>query len=91
MMHRTCRIVIEMSDAEIERVAFFKRDELTTDLICCEVIGGRGSIVANEEMSGWAELINRLSCLTGFDDAWFAKVSQPAFRACFYVAFPPAE
>jgi aminoglycoside phosphotransferase len=39
--------------AEIERVTFFKRDELTSDLICCNVqAAGRGWLF-HEEMTGW--------------------------------------
>lgn len=73
---------------DVEKVEFYKLDQLTTDLICCEISLHRGDVfVFHEEMSFWDEKLNRLSNLTGFDAAWFGKVSQPPFASSNYIAF----
>ena len=72
---------------QIERVAFYKRDELTTDLICCEVgIAGR-SWFFHEELTGWQLLLEHLRHLPGFRGDWHAAVVQPTFERCETVAF----
>jgi hypothetical protein len=78
--------------ADVCRVGFYKRDELTTDLVCCDIslLGRAGAnrvIFAYEEMPHWDELIQRLEFLGGFDVEWFSQVSQPAFSKCRYEAF----
>ena len=91
LMDPICRTIAGLPDAAIERVMFFKRDELTTDLICCEVIAASGAFLAHEEMIGWGEAIKRLSGLRGFDSAWLEKVSKPTFSACCTIAWPSAR
>ena len=71
----------------IERVAFFKRDEVTSDLLCCRIEAYGLSWTAHEEMAGWAGLIRRLERLPGFRRDWFAAVSKPAFEPCELVAY----
>ena len=72
---------------DVERVEFFKRDELTTDLICCEVVAGDAVCFAHEAGPGWADLVEALETLPGFDAEWFAKVSQPPFEERRTVVF----
>jgi hypothetical protein len=71
----------------IERVEFFKRDELTTDLICCEFTAQGQSFFFHEEMRDWSDLISKLEGLDGFRKDWFSQVSQPPFDECRYIAF----
>lgn len=73
--------------AEIETVTLFKRDEITADLICCEVEIGARTWLFHEEMAGWGVLIRHLEQLPGFRTDWFAAVSRPAFEPCVTVAF----
>ncbi len=73
--------------ANIDRVTFFKRDEITTDLICCEVVASGQIRTFHEEMPGWAGLMAHLAGLPGFRQDWCAAVSQPAFQPCETVAF----
>lgn len=71
----------------IDRVAFYKRDELTTDLICCDVeIGGQARWF-HEEQQGWDLLLRHLEQLPGFRIDWLAKVFQPPFERCETVAY----
>ena len=73
--------------SEIERVTFYKRDELTTDLICCEVSAANRDWFFHEEAQGWQLLLNHLAALTGFDADWFATVSQPPFERSETIAY----
>ena len=74
----------------IERIELFERDELTTDLICCEIITAAQSLLFHEEWSGWPDLITRLEGLDGFRKDWSSQISQPSFEECRFVAFEKA-
>jgi hypothetical protein len=71
----------------ITQVTFFKRDELTTDLICCAVRCDGADIIFHEDMPGWDDLIRQLERLPQFRTEWFAEVSQPPFATSETVAF----
>lgn len=77
----------ELPLTAIDRVVFYKRDELTTDLICCDVDVGPTRWFFHEEMTGWEPLLDHLTKLKEFDGHWFAKVSQPPFASSDVVAF----
>ena len=77
----------QMPLADIAKAVFYKRDQLTTDLICCEIETAEGARTFHEEMAGWDLLIRHLEGLPGFRDDWFAAVSQPPFAACETIAF----
>ena len=72
---------------DVARVTFYKRDEMTTDLICCEVAIGPEVWTFHEELAGWDMLIGHLQRLPGFRADWFAAVAQPPFAASETVAF----
>ena len=71
----------------IDKVTFYKRDEITTDLICCELLVGDATWIFHEELTGWDALIVHLSKLPGFLSDWFAQVSKPPFETSEIVAF----
>lgn len=71
----------------IDKVTFYKRDEIATDLICCEVVATDQFWTFHEDMPGWDAMIAHLSALPGFRTDWFAAVSQPPFAPCEMVAF----
>ena len=73
--------------SEIGQVTFYKRDEITTDLICCDVMGGGETWFFHEEVDGWKLLIRHLEALQAFQQDWFAQVSQPPFALSEIVAF----
>jgi hypothetical protein len=63
-------------------VEAYKRDELTTDLICFDILVEAELPMTwriHEEVEGWPELVEALQRLPGFDADWHAKVFQPAF------------
>lgn len=77
--------------ADISVIRFFKRDEITTDLICCEVEVGVDNHIQtwffHEDVEPWKRLMTRLEGLNGFDKNWMSKVMKPPFETCLYVAF----
>jgi hypothetical protein len=44
----------------IDAVTFYKRDELMSDLICCDVYVGQRVWTFHEEIVGWDDLLNHL-------------------------------
>jgi hypothetical protein len=78
-----CRLPL----ADVEQVVFYKRDELTTDLICCDVkIAGR-VWTFHEALDGWRLLISHLTALPGFRSDALAAISEPPFLFSEAVAF----
>ncbi|MEO6580954.1 MAG: hypothetical protein ABIN83_07360 [Sphingomicrobium sp.] len=77
--------------ADIRKVTFYKRDEVTTDLICCdvEIDAGDGSKTwfIHEEDESWLAWLEELARLPGFDSAWYSKVYLPAFENCQTIAY----
>lgn len=83
----TPTIIAELPLADIAAVVFYKRDEITTDLICCDVeVAGRVSTF-HEEAKGWPDLIEHLSALPGFRADWYEAVVSAAFAANETIAF----
>jgi hypothetical protein len=73
--------------AGIDSVTFCKRDEITTDIISCDIEIGGETWSFHEEMAGWATLLQHLEQLPGLRADWFGAVSQPAFEAREIEAF----
>lgn len=71
----------------VERVVFFKLDELTTDLICCEVEASGKVWFFHEEADGWKALISYLEQLPGFRSDWYQAVVPPPFARRETIAF----
>lgn len=83
----TPAVLAQLPLPEIDAVVFYKRDEITTDLICCDVeMAGRVSTF-HEEAKGWMDLIAHLSALPGFHADWYESVVSPPFKASETVAF----
>ncbi len=73
-------------------VTFFKIDELTTDLICCELevtgLNGVSSTrIFHEEGPEWESVLRLVARLPGFDHDWWTKVVHPAFAENRTVVF----
>ncbi|WP_439538485.1 hypothetical protein [Sphingomonas sp.] len=80
-------VLRELDRSAVTSVVFYKRDELTTDLICCEVQTSGGRENFHEEMRGWDALIEWLTKLPDFRADWFSHVSQPAFEQSAFLAY----
>jgi hypothetical protein len=78
------RGVWELRWDEVEEVYAFKRDLLTTDLICLAFKKSGADLIfeINEEMAGYQDMMELLPHrLPGFSREWFAAVAYPAFAA----------
>jgi hypothetical protein len=73
--------------SQIEAVTFYKRDELTTDLICCEILINGKVWFFHEEVKGWDLLIAHLEQLPGFRTDWYSAVAQTPFAPSKTVAY----
>ncbi len=73
--------------SEIDLVVFYKRDELTTDLICCDIHTDGTIWFCHEEAQEWEAMLAQLGQLPRFDDGWYARVVHPPFVACRTVAY----
>ena len=69
--------------SEVREVLAYKKDLLTTDLVCLEFITFRDTaVVIDEERPGFHELLRKLpNFLDGFPPAedWWRQVEQPPF------------
>ncbi|MDP3907063.1 hypothetical protein [Novosphingobium sp.] len=75
----------------IDRVTFYKRDEITSDLICCEIVVPGKVWTFHEELTGWKLLINYLSRLPGFQADWHTAVTQAPFAPNETLAFSRSQ
>lgn len=57
-------------------MTFFKRDELTTDLICCDIEGRERGWFFHEEAEGWGNLLRHASDVGTIYEA----VTHPTMR-----------
>lgn len=68
-------------------MVFYKRDEVTADLICCDVEAHGQVWTFHEEASVWKDLIEHLSALPNFRADWYEAVAIPPFATSKTVAF----
>lgn len=86
----TSALLEDLRLESIDAVTFYKRDEITTDLICCDV-GVEGKIwTFHEELPGWPLLIEHLGKLPGFNQDWYGEVVKPAFAPSITPAYRKA-
>ena len=85
------KIDLNFALSQVLEIAFYKRDEITTDLMCCEISISSdppGQVLFfHEEMPNWQELIDRVSELPDFDMKWYEKVVQPPFQEQRTIAY----
>lgn len=73
--------------SDIRSVVFYKCDQFTTDLICCDIEAGGQVWTSHEEAEGWDALLHHLEQLPGFRADWRLSVVQPPFALNGTVAF----
>lgn len=76
----------------ILKIEFYKRDALTTDLVCCDITHGNADAPKlhwlHEELDGWEEVTSAFAeQLPGFKADWREGVIRPAFEESRVVAF----
>lgn len=81
----------EVGDEDVRRAEMYKRDELTTDLVCCDLTveqnGIRSVYTLHEDAPGWHEFLTWLGMLPGFWADWRSAVILPAFQPNRTVVF----
>ena len=72
--------------SDVLKVVAYKRDELTTDLICFDVITDAGSNLEtrtfHEEQPEFEKIVGELAALPGFLHEWRERVVLPPFSPC---------
>ena len=70
---------------EVSAIIAYKVDELTTDLVCCDVVtdAGEGEQMRtiHEELPGFGAAMASFESLPGFDRTWGEAVISPSFEA----------
>ncbi|HQS96013.1 hypothetical protein [Novosphingobium sp. 17-62-19] len=80
--------VLPLEMADIQHVAFYKRDELTTDLMCCDIQMACGQTLwFHEEMPHWNDVVAQIELLEGFTQDWRSHVIHPPFAECRFMAY----
>ncbi|MEQ6333060.1 hypothetical protein [Sphingobium sp. MK2] len=83
----TPSILAQLPLPDIDAVVFYKRDEIITDLICCDVKAAGRVWTFHEEEKGWEDLITYLAVLPDFRTDWYEAVVKPPFAASETIAF----
>jgi hypothetical protein len=72
-----------VSFAEVSAIVAYKLDELTTDLVCCDIVTGAGHgkqiRTIHEELLGFDTAMKAFEALPGFDRQWREAVLLPPF------------
>ena len=67
----------------VTRIAAYKRDLFTIDLICCDITissgAGAETRSVDEEMPGYDNLMSAFAAFPGFNRTWQSSVVKPAF------------
>lgn len=70
---------------EVSAIVAYKLDELTSDLVCCDIVTGAGDgeriRTIHEELPGFDAAMAGFETLTGFDRKWRDAVILPPFAA----------
>src|SRR5690606_4367674 len=68
---------------EVSEVIAYKIDELTIDLVCCDIVTGSGDgqqiRTIHEEIPGFDDLMACFETLPGFNPKWRDAVIHPPF------------
>jgi hypothetical protein len=75
--------IFEMRWQDIQRVVAYKRDLITTDLICLELESGAGQrTLIHEEVIGFWEVVNEMEKRLGvFPENWRERIMKPPFQS----------
>ncbi|WP_242201487.1 hypothetical protein [Sphingomonas hankookensis] len=79
----TAKATDAVSFDEVSAIVAYKLDELTTDLVCCDIVTGAGNgekiRTIHEELPGFDATMKRFESLPGFDRQWRDAVILPPF------------
>jgi hypothetical protein len=79
----TAKSVDAVSLDEVRAIVAYKLDELTTDLVCCDIVMGAADgeqiRTIHEELLGFDAAMTAFEALPGFDREWRDAVVLPTF------------
>jgi hypothetical protein len=77
----------------IRKITAFKRDLITTDMICLLLeLSDKTNYELNEETEGFKEGLKSLEIHLGISPEWFLKIMTPAFESSVTVIYEqPAQ
>lgn len=71
--------------SQITRISAYKLDEVTTDLVCLDIVYSQGGQelmrTIHEDLAGFDALVSRLANLPGITPDWQEAVMHPPFAA----------
>lgn len=86
-MSITPALLAQLPLPDVRAVILYKRDEISTDQISCDVEVAGHVWTFHEEAAGWPDLIAHLSALRGYRADWYEAVVNPPFATSETVAF----
>lgn len=74
---------------QICRIAVYKMDQITLDLICIEfTLHGELMVIIHEDMSGYDSVVQRMHLtFENIEKDWYSKVVLPAFERNYRVIY----
>ena len=74
---------------QVKRIAVYKEDEFTTDLICIEYSLAEDTLVTiHEELEGYDSVVQRMHLhFEDIEKDWYSKIVQPAFERNYRVIY----
>ena len=79
--------ILAIPEHLIDRVSFFRREDVKTDPYCCEVLSRGITFYAYQEEPDWPRLMEQLERLPGFMAGWYTTLSAPPLEHVDLVAF----
>ena len=74
---------------QVNRIAVYKKDEFTTDLICIEFGLPENMVVTlHEELEGYHSVVQAMNIqFEGIEKDWYSKIVQPVFERNYRVIY----
>lgn len=68
---------------DVESVELFKRDLISTDIVCMNFKSKAGGyFLLHEEVKGFVDTVRAMSSYWGLGDDWYRRVVFPPFETC---------
>lgn len=78
------KTITEKKWNEIEEINVYKKDLLTVDLICMDIVFGETYITFTEDTIGWYHLVKKLKeIFTHIPKDWDSEIILPPFETSF--------
>jgi hypothetical protein len=73
---------------DVNELHAYKKDLLTYDEICINIILPKSIITITEEIEGWVEFIEKMNkVFPSINKEWYADIMLPAFKTNFTILY----